>query len=68
MAVVFSGCYKKGDYQYVITMKVGSKVRAWIARSDGGGLYVMPPHGTGGDYYLSSSEYVRADYVGLQEK
>lgn len=65
--VILCGCNNKGDYQYIIYMKDGSKVKAWSVSSEGGGLSVFPPHGTGGWYYLSSNEYTRADYVGLQE-
>jgi hypothetical protein len=66
--VILCGCYNKGDYQYIIYMKDGSKVKAWSVSSGGGGLSVLPPHETGGWYYLSSNEYTRADYVGLQEE
>jgi len=65
--VILCGCYNKGAYHYIIYMKDGSKVKAWSVSSAGGGLSVLPPHGTGGWYYISSNEYTRADYVGLQE-
>jgi hypothetical protein len=63
-ALLFTGCNKQGDYQYIITMKDGSRVKAWSATTDGGGLDVYPPWGCGGSYSLSSTEYKRVDYVG----
>lgn len=65
--VILCSCYNKGDYQYIIHMKDGSKVKAWSVSSDGGGLTVYPSHATGNWYYLSSNEYIKAEYVGLQE-
>ena len=46
----------------------GSKVKAWSVDSEGGGLSVLPPWGEGNSYFLSSNEYIRADYVGLKQK
>ena len=49
-------------------MKDGSKVKAWSVSTEGGGLDVYPPCGTGNSYSLSSGEYKRADYVGSRNE
>lgn len=59
-------CNKDGDYQYVITMKDGSKVKAWSISANGGGLSVMGPWGSCKQYHLSSDAYIRADFVGVK--
>ena len=68
LTLVLLGCRQKGDYQYVIQMKDGTKVKAWSVESDGGGLFVIPSYGNGRSYFLSSSEYIRADFVGFQRE
>jgi hypothetical protein len=66
LTLLFS-CGGKGDYQYIIYMKDGSKVKAWSVSSSGGGLSVIPPLRTKQNhYYLSSNEYIKAEYVGVQ--
>lgn len=68
IAITMVSCNDVGDYQYIITMKDGSKVKAWSVRQDGGGLTVGAPweKHTFQQYYLSSDTYVRADYVGTK--
>ena len=66
LTFIFVSCNQDGDYQYVIHMKDGSKVKAWRVKSEGGGLLVLPPWGYGNKYLLSANEYTRADYVGLK--
>ena len=68
LLLLLVGCNQKGDYQYVIQMKDGSTVKAWSVDSDGGGLTVLPPWGEGRRYFLSSNEYIRADYIGLKHE
>lgn len=55
-----------GDYLYIITMKDSTQVKAWSVSSDGGGLTVYPVNygSTGRFYYLSSEQYIKAEYVG----
>lgn len=65
----FSSCRNVGDYQYVIKMQDGTLVKAWRVESTGGGLSVVPPWGDHAHfYYLSSDQYIRADYVGSKSK
>jgi hypothetical protein len=63
VVVLFIGCYRKGDYQYIIYMKDGSTLKVWNVTPSGGGIDVF----TGGQnwYYLSANEYIKADYIGL---
>jgi uncharacterized lipoprotein NlpE involved in copper resistance len=68
LTLTLVGCNEKGDYQYVIEMTDGTKVKAWSVSSDGGGLTVMPPWGEGRQYFLSSNQYIRADFVGAKNK
>ena len=68
LTLTLVSCNEKGEYQYIIHMKDGPKVKAWSVDSDGGGLSVLPPWGEGYRYFLSSNEYTRADYVGLRQK
>lgn len=73
LVIVFTmiSCMKKGDYKYLIYMKNGEIVKAYhVHTTDGGNLYVRPPYQTRGsynaigNYYLSSSSFIKAEYVG----
>ncbi len=66
LALVFLSSCKKGDYNYIIYMKDGTQVKAWNVNSDGGGLNVSSEWGNPTYYYLSSSEYKKAVYVGTR--
>ncbi len=68
LSLTLVSCREQGDYQYVIEMTDGTKVKAWSVSSDGGGLTVMPAWGEGRQYFLSSNQYVRADFVGAKHK
>jgi len=66
IVVLLSSCQEKGDYQYVIYMNDGTKTYAWSVSDAGGGIHVFPPHGDCSRcYYLSSSAYKKAEYVGV---
>jgi len=64
IVLMMVSCQKKGAYQYLIYMNDGEVVKAWSVEPSGGGLSVTPPMGTSGHYYLSSSTYTKAQFVG----
>jgi len=64
--IFLTACNKKGDYQYIIYMKDGTKVEAWNVIPIGGGLSVTGKWGYETYYQLSSDQYIRADYVGVR--
>ena len=66
LVTLLVSCAKQGDYQYLIYMQDGSVEKAWSITPDGGGLTVLPPMGQHHSYYLSSTQYKRAVYVGLK--
>ena len=68
LSLVLTTLPKDGDYQYEVYMNDGTIVRAWSVSTENSTLYIEPPRGEGGGYYLSQTQFKKIVYVGHHKK
>jgi uncharacterized protein YxeA len=70
--VLLSSCVihdniQDSDYQYVITLKSGEKIKVWTTNVCDAGLVVYETH-TSNYYILSTDAFIKCEYVGLKHR
>ena len=63
-ATLLSSCNEKGAYEYVVTKKDGTKIKAWQAIPDNGMVSISEPWGNHVWYYIPVQDVQKIEYVG----